>query len=573
MKPKPYSNTDTAEIDSINILRGKVDSHYIKLDLKERDKFPNIDGYLEIVSIEQIPIGKLELQIKTIRNSDQNYYIDGSLFSYAETTTLPVILILVNRTNQCVYWIRISSKIGISTKGNNVKIKIEDLDTIDEKSSYIQKWISIVEDYKKRIKEHPILQELLEANRFTKPLIELSKDKLKYLQNYVDYLNAMLDKEYKIVKDVIFPGIWKVGIAVSKFDSSLAYGLFGIKYGESDLLIKSLDNTKFNFRQSGNIRTLNFTSNVPDDPSELAKSRIHSFVKDFIEAKAFPVVLKEFANEYLFAIVNKYYFAFGFKEEQDVYKLSEVKIGLENYFFQWIYFASKKISYPNHLNHLDINFISHFLDKTIKNEIIEDIKKSKDHIPPYIFKTEDFTIPQLLESIQILQRDSIDYIKRITAKPNFSLSEDKNSYWVWDAYTEDEIKTKIKELYVQAYFLFEEYLSKTGLPIKYANLPEANNSLLIAPLINTDNLNPYVGVTYIWLEPEKEKIFSKYQYIELDDATLQKALEPKSKLVINGCQYLVKASGWSINIPIFEMMPFREFVFEKLKELVNNHLR
>lgn len=573
MKPKPYSNTDTAEIDSINILRGKVDSHYIKFDLKERDKFPNIDGYAEIVSIEQTPIGKLELQIKTIRNEDQNYYIDGSLFAYSETTTLPVILILVNRTTHSVYWIRISGNIGSSTRRNNVKIKIEDLDTIDEKSSYIQKWISIVEDYKKRIKEHPILQELLEANQFTKPLMELSKDKLKYLQNYVDYLNSMLDKEYKIVKDVIFPGIWKVGIAVSKFDSSLAYGLFGIKYGESDLLIKSLDNTKFNFHQSGNIRTLNFTSNIPEDPSELAKSRIHSFVKDFIEAKAFPVVLKEFANEYVFAVVNKYYFAFGFKEEQDFYKLSEIKIGFENYFFQWIYFASKKINYPNHLNYLDINLIYHFIDKKNKNVINEYIKKSKAHIPPYIFKTEDFTIPQLLESIEILQRESIDCVKRITAKPNFSLSKDKQPYWAWDAYTEDEIRIKIKDEYVQAYNLFEEYLTRTGLPINYANLPETNTSLLIVPLINIDNSNPYVGVNYLWLETENDNIFSKYQYIELDEATLQKSLEPKSKLEINGSQYPVKASGWSINIPIFEMMPFREFIFEKLKELVNNHLR
>ncbi len=572
MKPKPYSNSDTAEIESLNVFRRKVNSNYIKLDIKERDKFPNIDGYAEIVTVEQIPIGKIEVQIKTIRNGDANYYIDSSLFSYAETTTLPVILILVNRTSNLVFWIRISSNIGKLTKGNNVKVEIKNLDTIDEYSSYIQKWISIVQEYRKRIKEHPILQELLEANQYTKPIDGLSKDKLKYLQNYVDFLNSMLDKEYKIVKDVIFPGIWKIGIAVISFDSSLAYGIFGIKYGESDLLIKSLDKTKFDFHQRGNIRTLHHTFKIPEDPSQLAKSRIQSYINDFLEAKAFPVVLTEFANEYIFAVVNKYFFAFGFKEEQDSYEISKVKIGFENYFFKWVYLASKKINYPEHLDHIDISMIEFFTNENIKINISEELLESNDPVPPYLFKTSEFTIPQFIEALEILQRESILCAMRITPKHDFSKFKNNKSHWIWDKYTEEEIKTKIRIEYVHAYKLFEEYVYQTGLPHQHANFPKSEESILIAPMLNITNSNPYIGVQYIRLNQKYENNFERYQFIELDDATLQNTFESRSKIEINEKQYLVSASGWSIDIPIFEMMPYREFVFKKLKDLTNKHL-
>ena len=47
-KPAPYSPTDTAETTSVDIFISLVDQSRLKLDIKERNKIPNIDGYKEL---------------------------------------------------------------------------------------------------------------------------------------------------------------------------------------------------------------------------------------------------------------------------------------------------------------------------------------------------------------------------------------------------------------------------------------------------------------------------------------------------------------------------------------------
>jgi hypothetical protein len=66
LRPAGYSSTDAAEVEAINVLRAALDPTRIKADLKERDKHPNTDGYLELVDDHGIPVGKLEVQVRKI---------------------------------------------------------------------------------------------------------------------------------------------------------------------------------------------------------------------------------------------------------------------------------------------------------------------------------------------------------------------------------------------------------------------------------------------------------------------------------------------------------------------------
>ncbi len=66
IKPAPYSPTDTKETDSVDIFKVLVEHSKVKLDIKERDKIPNIDGYMELVDNGGSPCGKLEAQIKKL---------------------------------------------------------------------------------------------------------------------------------------------------------------------------------------------------------------------------------------------------------------------------------------------------------------------------------------------------------------------------------------------------------------------------------------------------------------------------------------------------------------------------
>ena len=62
--PAPYPKTSTPEYLSVVTLIHILNKSRIKLDLNILDKFPNTDGIFEIVTEDQVPIGKLDIQVK-----------------------------------------------------------------------------------------------------------------------------------------------------------------------------------------------------------------------------------------------------------------------------------------------------------------------------------------------------------------------------------------------------------------------------------------------------------------------------------------------------------------------------
>jgi hypothetical protein len=99
IRPAPYSNTDEQETLAVDIFKGIVDHKQVKLDVKERDKYPNIDGYIEIVDEKRLPIGKLEVQIRKLpeyHGATPKLQCPTSLFAYSRITNNPVLLVGVD---------------------------------------------------------------------------------------------------------------------------------------------------------------------------------------------------------------------------------------------------------------------------------------------------------------------------------------------------------------------------------------------------------------------------------------------------------------------------------------------
>ncbi|EMO33228.1 PF14280 domain protein [Leptospira santarosai str. HAI821] len=563
MKPKPYSNTDTAETESITILRGKLDHRYLKLDIKERDKYPNIDGYIEIVDEKQIPIGKIELQVKTIKK-DLYYYIDSASIAYANTVAmLPVLLVLVNREESKVYWIQLSKSTGMRTEGGSQKVLIQDLDCITETSIHIQKWIIIIGEYQRRIKEFPILEELLNANKHTKPIEGLDKEKLKYLQRFIDHLNIGLDREFRIIKETLFPGVWKLGIAVTAFDESLSFGLYAIKYGELDAtLIRSSAQEGTNLFNSGKVRNVYYTSRIPEDPIMLAKEKLKDFFNDLLKYNGFPLILPEVANEYIFYVVNKYHYAFGFDKQQARYDLSEIKASFENSFFKWTYAAYKSINYPGHLDYIDISMIAVYTDEFSRKKISEEVKNSTETFPFYNFYTKEFSIVHFMEAIEILQNKNIKSVASAVPQPVFDRLRVRNSNWTYHTYTEAELETKIELQYFEAHYYFDIYMKAIGLQ----NSSDEDSSLIISPIVKIDEEHPYVGVNTLLVKPQTKNKFRKYEFIKLDEEKIRAELHTSDLIEINGELCKVKSWRWIGHLPILDDMPIRSFIIEKLQE-------
>ena len=123
IQPTPHPFTDTSETEAVDILKSLLDHSKVKSDIKERDKHPNIDGYLELVDEFSIPIGKLEVQIKKISDELLNpprVECKISFLGYCKESQLPVILIGVNIKNKKAYWIHLDNK-----KVNSYKFKFQ----------------------------------------------------------------------------------------------------------------------------------------------------------------------------------------------------------------------------------------------------------------------------------------------------------------------------------------------------------------------------------------------------------------------------------------------------------------
>ncbi|MCH5685029.1 hypothetical protein LWM68_12725 [Niabella sp. W65] len=68
--PAKFPSNNTEEQNSVYKLLDMLDKTYIKPDPKIIDKFPNTDGEITITDQQQYPIGKIELQIKTLPSKD-----------------------------------------------------------------------------------------------------------------------------------------------------------------------------------------------------------------------------------------------------------------------------------------------------------------------------------------------------------------------------------------------------------------------------------------------------------------------------------------------------------------------
>ncbi|WP_207516088.1 DUF4365 domain-containing protein [Longitalea luteola] len=157
--PAPYTLTTPVEMDSKKTFEYVMDSRFIKGEVRISDKVPNTDGIIEITNEEQIPIGKLEIQLKTLDKSNLDspkYQCEKSFIAYCRDSILAVILVVADNQNNCVYWRHIDEEAiddaRSRLKGETVSITIPIENKITRGTTdYVSKWIQIVQSVKRKL--------------------------------------------------------------------------------------------------------------------------------------------------------------------------------------------------------------------------------------------------------------------------------------------------------------------------------------------------------------------------------------------------------------------------------------
>ena len=247
--PAPYPPTASSELDAVTCLLDILDKKLVKPDIKVLDKFPNIDGSIELTNLDQIPIGEFNVQVKTVsQNKDEtiSYQCTLPFLAYCENSILPVILITVDIESHIAYWIHISQSVLVDLANKkkegaaSVALNIPKINCISKDAKqYIIEWSKICEIYRNRIINYaPIESNLNELKKVNEELSRIATTKLgedlpiyKEIHIFLDHLNRLLENEFSIVKDIVYSGLWKIGFAFSEYeDLRVKFILYAIKY-------------------------------------------------------------------------------------------------------------------------------------------------------------------------------------------------------------------------------------------------------------------------------------------------------------------------------------------------------
>jgi hypothetical protein len=329
-RPAPYSTTDAAEIDAVTTLRSLLDTNRVRADLRERDKYPNIDGYFELVDDGCRPQGKIEVQIKKLVAGATSCRCPSSLVAYSkESTTLPVILVGVDPSSPRAYWMQVSEAMpGYQGTQETFTVHFTGaLDAIDRTASCpcYHRWLELVREYQERIQRYPLLApDSTQRGRVT----SLTRQHWEALQHYVDTLNRLLDDDLIVVKKLLFPAVWKFGVGCRLIDQELVlYQLSSIPRGEPGPLIFELPAGITPTTLERNVQTsvVQARQKFFTAPEQCAREHVLGFVRDLWRAKAFPVHGLEMAADVVLGFVQRYHRWLEIPPDSDEYRLEDLR--------------------------------------------------------------------------------------------------------------------------------------------------------------------------------------------------------------------------------------------------------
>lgn len=339
------TENDFKESDSNRILREFLEKNRkIKVRMQESDKIPNLDGKLEILDGESKGRITVEIQVKTLPNeyNETNPYIydcDTKVFNvvFYGVTFNPVVLFLVDTNNEKVYWKYVSYEYAESLKIGQQKSK-----RINFTESDLFVETDFLDKTSKVARDRLLIMKKGKDNALLTTNIEESNPYFSEMQEEIDRINNLFDKEFKHIKDFLFPDVWKFGIAYSKYDNGCYSSVYTVKKGQNNTLIK-------NFDLSPEITSMRYVNSSYRDTS--VKAVLNDWLADILNAfyNRYPLnpkflhekVLSEIVFQFLDRLsydIKEFHLNDSndtyFKDEEDVEKVIQYVRGLKTFCYK-----------------------------------------------------------------------------------------------------------------------------------------------------------------------------------------------------------------------------------------------
>jgi len=598
-KPAKFPNNNTEEYNSVLKLLDILDKDQIKPDPKLIDKFPNTDGECSITDREQYPIGKIEIQIKTLPDSElksPKYQCDLSFLSHCETSLLPVVLIAVNAKSESAFWLHMDrvllEDLGAKVKGQSivVYIPIENIITRD-KTEYIDNWVKIVESYiRKKIdsdiqesykRKYEELYHLLE--NFPKPIHSIGSENLRKLNIFIDTINNSYDNEFRSIKEVLFSGFWKISIAYTDFDDDrISYAIIPIKYGDNNLLIREVGSiTPLVRDMMARTVTSHYVDNpIKNRPVECAYSLIKKETLDVIKKQSLKLVCEQLVYEYLTDFFD-YTKRILLISDSESFSVEEYTTIMTEYLPIWIeeYNNFKRRQVYNSSIYFDIEDVFwHTLDVD-KDKITEKAKarfqKNELCKLKIIDTSKVFSFEYIIDSLSLLHKLKITDFERPYSKKIYS----NNSSFVWSWYTPETAFRKLSFVFEELPKVYDLYIETFFPKLQHELKFYSEFKLLIVNInygIDFKSFNDSPSIELFYLDTTANVLPMTKIYLNSNGCPLnwKNHFECfKNGIIIDDLKYQLRScSGGRID-HLFDKFTLREYLYKLLHERFEKYFK
>jgi len=489
-KPAPYPKNSTPEAKGMAIFLYRINKDRIKGMPRYMDKYPNSDGMLEITDHEQMFLGKVDSQFKTIPSKSYHrptIQCSRSFLVYCQRSIIPVILFGINIKDELIYWRHIDidtlNEVADNIKGNSIALTLPPDNCIDGKEiRYIEEWVNISNQVYNKISNYDALQEnyekiKIEAERtkqyFQNP-IRLSTKALKEIHNYVDVVNYILDFEFKVVKEIVYPNVWKIGIGIIYYSGSLVrYVSYPVMFNSDQILVKETKlnkDTFFTDMTEGKILevvNLDSRNKIAQIPKQYAYEQLEPTIMRVIGKTNFPINSVYIANEYITAFIDNYHAYLDFNISENEYSLKELK---QKLFEILPVMVANSYSFSDHVtehNH-DIDSYDKFRNSDVHKKLLEGnkIQWEQGFVPKVKVKivSYKYNIDLVIYYIKILEKHG----KENTTRPYL-----KNQYlnpcgWqLWQGWNKPILKANTEKFFDNFIDSYQQFVDQNFQNLKH----------------------------------------------------------------------------------------------------------
>lgn|GEM_PF-1869248 len=588
--PAPFPGYDAEELDSVKMLEYLLDKKRVKPFFNTLDKYPNIDGFVNIVDGRGISLGRCDVQIKTLPDKfvlSPKHQCSVKFLSYCATSLNPVFLILVNSKSQIAYWQHFSRKrlkeIAKNVKGKTVAIHLPLENQITRAASeYPDQWTEILATYiKKKITMDNLEEQIgdLENLEFvmrnlTMPKYSIKKEYLYSLNTFISTLNDALDNEFNAIKETIYSEYNKLSVAYCVFRQDwLSYALVPVKKGSIDLLVKELpENYSLMEDRTATLVTSYHGSNpMIDAPKQHAYSIIKRDLFKILKNENIQITNIPLAQENITEFFDKFRDVFPMVLP-GVFSVENLTHILKFYLPIWVEEYHKyQPDYQEHVAlYMDLNHMSwHTFDDEISliTAAAHLRFENKDFCKSEIVfedESESYDANIVLEDLKHLENQgTLEF-----AQP-FAFKRHGDGGYIWNWYTAEQAEEKVRFLYEQLAQTYDQFIS-----IYFPQLAETMRyyggfDLLVIHLTYGDSfesISDSPSIEKYYLKAVKNNVEPKISVFLNDKGDTpinRRSFYPNrdEPILIDGVTYNLVSSSWGALSPFFETHDLRKMLY------------